>query len=251
MRILLALTIALVSCSVAFAEDFHIEFTASYWPLHPSGNVLTRSTLVDLRSDLGIQDRKNQAMFKVVVKPGMKHRINFEVAPYRLKGQNDISRTFQFGGRTYSVRDRISSEANINYIFGAYQYDFVSNDQGHVGVVTGVAYFDAMASATSQTAGSTGNEQRKIPLPIVGGEFRVFPVPGKDILNINGEAKGMSFGSYGRYFQANVNAGVAVARFVRLQAGFNLVDADVHQKDRTQGFKLRFAGPIFSVQLHD
>src|SRR5437870_361016 len=116
MRIPVACLIVLVASAAAFAEDFHIEFTGSYWRLNPSGNVQTTSTRVDLRSDLGIQDRKNQGLFKVVVKPGQKHRINFEVIPYRFKGQNNVSRTFQLGGVSYPFQDRITSEAKMNYI---------------------------------------------------------------------------------------------------------------------------------------
>jgi hypothetical protein len=85
---------------------------------------------------------------------------------------------------------------------------------------------------------------------LIGGEFRYFIIPGKPLLNLNGEVKGMSLGSYGKYVQGDLNAGVVVIRFVRLQAGLNVVDADVHNT-AGRGFKLRFAGPIFSVQVHD
>ena len=252
MRILVVSFIVL-ACSAASApaEDFHVEFTGSYWRLKPSGNVQTSSTRVDLRSDLGIQEHRNQTAFKVVVKPGHKHRINFEVIPYRFKGQNNVSRVFQLGGISYPVQDRITSEAGVNYLFGSYPHDFVDKQEGHAGVIGGLAYFDAKASATSQTLGSTGREERKLPLPLIGGEFRAFLIPGKQVFNVNGEVKGMSLGSFGRYIHATGNAGVAAGRNVRLQAGFNFVDADVHNQDRTKGFKLHFNGPIFSVQLDD
>jgi hypothetical protein len=251
MRVTVLVALVFVSPLSAFADDFHIEFTASYWPLSPSGTIRTSSTPVDLRSDLGIDGRKNQGMFRVVLKPGSKHRINFEVIPYRLSGANVINRTFELGGRTYPVQERISSEANVDYVFGGYQYDVVNNARGHAGLELGVAYFGATASVVGETSGLTSSEERKVPLPLAGGEFRVFPAPTANIVNINGEVKGMSFGSYGYYIQANIAAGIAVVRFLRLQAGFNWVEADVHKDDRSEGFKLRFAGPIFSLQLHN
>jgi hypothetical protein len=248
---LVGLAVLLFSSTPASGEDFHVEFTAGYWPLSPSGSILTRVTRVDLRTDLGIEGRKSHPEFKVVFKPGSKHRINFELVPYRFEGTNTINRSFELGGRTYPVQDRITSEAGVDYLFGGYQYDPVNNDRGHFGIGAGVAYFAASAEVTSQTLGVTGIEERKLPLPLVGGEFRVFPVPASNIWNINGEAKGMSLGSYGRYFHASIHTGFAVAPVLRLQAGFNFIDADLHQRDRTQGFKVRFGGPIFSVQLHD
>jgi hypothetical protein len=251
MRYLHATFAVLVCCATGFAEDFHVEFTGSYWALDPSGYIQTRLTRVDLRSDLGISGTTGEAFLKAVVKPGARHRINFEVIPYRLSGENVINRTIEFGGRTYPVQDTITSETNIDYVFGGYQFDIINNRSGHLGIGGGVAYFDGQASATSVSAGVTASERRQAPLPMVGGEFRVFVIPDKDIVNINGEAKGLPLGTYGSYFQATGNAGVALARFVRVQAGFAYVHGDVHNSRQTDGFKLRFAGPVFSVQLHD
>jgi hypothetical protein len=36
------------------SEDWRVEMKAGYWPLMPSGGVLTRSTTVDLKRDLGV-----------------------------------------------------------------------------------------------------------------------------------------------------------------------------------------------------
>lgn len=233
-------------------EDFRVELTGTYWPLSTTGDIQTGTgaTRVDLRSDLGVQKRKGIPQFGVVLKPGRKHRILFETSPYRLKGSSTITRSFEFGGQIFQVQDQIDSKLKIDYLFGGYQFDFVSLSRGHAGVRAGIAYFDAEASATSQSLGS-GTEEAKVPLPIVGGEFRAFPIPGNDVFNINGEVKGISLGSYGHYVHANFNGGFRIVRHVRLQVGFNIVDMDVHEKDRSQGFTLRFTGPVFSVQLHD
>jgi hypothetical protein len=254
MRAALTAALAIVcSCwnpaaAIAQGEKYGYEFTASYWPLSPSGNVLSHGTSTDFRSDLGIKDR-GHPMFKAVVKTAERHGFTFEFVPYRFKGENTLNRSFRFSGKNYPVQDTIHSEASVNYIFGGYQYDLVSRERGYVELITGVAYFGASVRVESQQVGS-GSEQRKVPLPIIGGRFRIFPLHG-NTFNINGEVKGMSYGPFGRYIHPSVNAGLAVAPHLRLQAGFNLVDADAHTTDGSKGFKLRFAGPIFSVQLHD
>ena len=251
--ILIAALVIVCSCwnptpAAAQGEKWGYEFTASFWPLSPSGNVLTHGTTTDFRSDLGFKSR-GHPMFKAVVKTAERHGFTFEFVPYRLDADNTLTRSFRFNGQTYPAQDTIHSEASVNYIFGAYQYDLVKAERGYVELIAGVAYFDASVRAVSQTAGSA-TEQRNVPLPIVGGRFRIFPFRG-DTFNIDGEVKGMSYGSFGRYINPTVNAALAVSSHVRLQAGFNLVDADAHDTDRAKGFKLRFAGPIFSVQVHD
>ncbi len=234
--------------ATAQGEKIGYEFTAGIWPLGSSGSVLSHGTTTDLRSDLGIKGQPHP-MFSAVVKTAERHGFTFEFVPYRLDGENSLNRTFRFSGRDYPVQDKVHSEASLNYIFGGYQYDVVKAQRGYLELVAGVAYFGASVRVESQQVG-TGTEQRRMPLPMIGGKFRIFPFGG-DTFNIDGEVKGMSFGSYGRYIQPSVNAALAIAPHVRVQAGFNLVDADGHNSEDTKGFKVRFAGPIFSVQVHD
>jgi len=234
--------------ATAQGEKYGYEITASFWPLSPSGNVLSHGTTTDFRSDLGIKGRAHP-MFKGVVQITEKHGFTVEFVPYRLDGKNTLTHNVHFNGRTYLAQDTIHSEASVNYIFGGYQYGLVRKQRGGVELVAGVAYFGASVRAESQLAG-IASEQRRLPLPIAGARFRIFPFRG-DAFNINGEVKGMSYGSFGRYINPSVNAAVAVSPHVRLQSGFDLVDADAHATDGSKGFKLRFAGPVFSVQVHD
>ena len=184
-----------------------------------------------------------------MIKFAEKHALTVEFVPYRLDGKNTVTHDVHFSGRTYPAQDTINSEASVNYVFGGYQYELVGKQRGQVELVAGVAYFGASIRAESQLAG-TASEQRRVPLPVAGGRFRIFPFGG-ETFNINGEVKGMSYGSFGRYINPSVNAALAVSPHVRLHGGFNLVDADAHATDGTKGFKLRFAGPVFSVQVHD
>jgi hypothetical protein len=34
-----------------------------------------------------------------------------------------------------------------------------------------------------------------------------------------------------------------------IEAGYRVVDADIHRKDQTRGFTPRFTGPLFSIQF--
>src|SRR5215472_3305404 len=149
-----AILLLLVCSSVVLAEDFHFEITANYWPLNPTGNVRTPSNQVDLNSDLGIQGRKSEALLQVAVKPARKHRLNFELAPYRFTGKNTVTRTFTLGGVQFPAASEpsIQTQFDINYFFGGYQYEIVSNSRGHIGAGAGIAYFDAKATAIAPFA---------------------------------------------------------------------------------------------------
>jgi len=239
-------------CSVAAAadrdhEDFHVEFTAGAWLLNTTGTIQSGITPVDLESDLGIRDRAH-FYGSVTLKPTRKNRLLVEGIPYRLDGDNTVSRQFVFGGRTYVFSDRVTSHADMDYVYGGYQRDLVSRDQGHFGLSLGVAYVDATGTVQSRNFGFTGVEHQRFPFPLVGAEFRVWAAR---VFNINGGAKGMSLGSYGHYVHGGINAGISLGRHVTLQAGYMVVDADVHEKAETRGIAPRMGGPVFSLQFRD
>src|SRR5262245_11250211 len=116
-------------------EDFRVEGTIGPMWISPAGNILSNGTRVDLRSDLGFASNQAALLVRAVFKPTRKNRLLFETIPYRLDGSQSLTRNFTFGGVTYSFSDRITSEARINYLFGGYQYDVLSGDNGHVGIL--------------------------------------------------------------------------------------------------------------------
>ena len=71
----------------------------------------------------------------------------------------------------------------------------------------------------------------------------------RNLVELDGELKGMPLGSYGHYLQFAIHGGVNAGRHVTVQAGYMLTDADVHRQDQTRGFMPRFQGPSFGIQL--
>jgi len=245
----------LLSTATAYAQDndreaFTVEGTASAWFLHPSGDVISNGNQIDFRSDLGISSRHTSPFIRAILKPRRKDRIVFETIPYRLEGNAQLTKSFTFNGVTYTIQDRVASEANVNYFFGAYQRDLVSGNLGHAGLQAGIGYLDGDANVKSQTRGLQGTESAKIPFPQVGGEFRVFPDP-RGHFNVNADVKGFPLGSYGHYFQTVVNVGLTLRRNLTAQAGYAYVNGDIHETNNGDGFKLNFRGPVISIQFRD
>jgi hypothetical protein len=239
----------------AYAQDndreaFTVEGTVSAWFLHPSGDVISNGNRADLRTDLGISSHHTSPYIRAILKPSRKDRVVFETAPYRLDGNQQLTRSFTFNGVTYTIQDRIASEADINYFFGGYQRDLFSGTMGHAGFVTGIGYLDGDANVRSQTRGLQGTESAKIPFPLIGGEFRVFADPGRRF-NVNAELKGLPLGGYGHYAQTVVNIGVLLNPNLTAQVGYAYLNTDIHEKNNGDGFKLNFRGPVISIQFRD
>jgi hypothetical protein len=232
-------------------ENFRLELTASAWLVSPSGAIQSGIIPVDLRRDLELEQSKPHFFGRLVVKPARRHRLTIEGIPYRLNGAANVSRQIVFAGRTYNLQDFVTSRADIDYVAGSYQFDIVSRPQGHFGLLAGVGFVNATGTLTSRNFGFSGTERQSFPFPQVGAEGRAWLLPHRNLLEIDGELKGMSLASYGHYLQFAVHGGVSVGRHLTIQAGYMLANADVHRQDNTRGFNPTFQGPIFGLQVRD
>jgi len=146
------------------------------------------------------------------------------------------------------VQATLRSSADLTYFYGGYQFDIVSQPRGHFGLQAGGAYLDATGAISSATTGISATRAQTIGLPLAGAEFRVWPAR---FFNIGGGVKGMALGGYGHFVQGEISAGVGI-RWINVQAGYQILDADVHDSNDAAGrpgIAPRFRGPIFGVQL--
>ena len=232
------------SADLSDPEDFHVEITGSAWMLHTSGHIQSGGLPVDLRSDLAVEQNVPTFFGKLIVKPARRHRIVVEGTPFDLHGRQTITRSITYRGNTFNVSDTVVSNANLTYVFAGYQYDVISHPSGHLGFQLGGAYLNAAGTLQGLQSGITSTKSQSIGLPLVGAEFRTSPVAAHRLLELNGEVKGMGFGSYGHYLQATANLGVRLGRLT-LEGGYRLVDADVHETSQNpSGVSPQFRGPV-------
>ncbi len=230
-------------------EDFKIELTGSAWLVDSSGTIQANGTPVDIVSDLGAAQQQLTFFGRLVVKPGRKHRIVIEGTPFRITGYNTVDRTITYRGQTFNVNETLRSSADLNYFFAGYQYDILSGSMGHLGVSVGGAYVGTTGNITSVQAGTTASKTETIGLPLAGVEARLFPIPGRKILVVEGDIRGMDVGAYGNYLEASGSGGINIGP-VALLAGYRTVNPDIHASSASNpaGVNVRLKGPVFSAQ---
>lgn len=245
-------------------ENFRVEVTGSAWLVNSGGTiraggsgvipvislspVSTLSPNVDLVTDLGVKQRRPTFYGRLVIKPGRTHRIVIEGTPVRLHGTNVITQTLIYQGQVFMIGQRLESSADLNYFFGGYQYAVVSAPAGHLGFSVGGAYLNATGTIHGLESGLTATKSETVGLPLAGAEGRVFVIPGRKLLEIDGGVRGMAFGGYGHYVEGTVNGGVGVGPLT-FQAGYRAINADLHTSSNSRnGVDVRLRGPIFSLQ---
>lgn len=241
-------SIAWAADAVENPEAFRVELTGSGWLVNSGGSIQASGSPINLVRDLGVYQQQPTFFGKLVFKPGRKHRIVVEGTPFRLQGQNTVDRSVTYRGETFNVSQTLSSNADFNYAFAGYQYDFASGSMGHLGLSAGGAYLNAEGAIHAVQTGITATKSETIGLPLAGVEGRIFPIRGRRILEFDGGVRGMDFGAYGHYLEAGGNAGVTFGP-VTLQAGYRAVRVDfMTTSANPSGVDARLRGPLFSAQ---
>jgi hypothetical protein len=231
-------------------EDFRIEITGSAWIVNSAGHIQANGSPIDLVSDLGAQQQQPTFYGQVVFKPARKHRIVLEGTPFQIQGYNTINRTVYYRGQAFNVSQSVKSSADLTYFFGGYQYDVLTGPMGHLGFSAGAAYLSATGSITAVQTNTVASKSEVIGLPLAGMDFRVFPVPGHRLVEVEGGIRGMGFGDYGHYVEASAHGGVSLGPITVL-AGYRGVNVDLHESTNGgSGMFARLQGPIFSLRWH-
>ena len=228
-------------------ESFRLEVTGAAWLLNTGGSIQASGSPIDLVHDLGAQQGQATFFGKLVVKPGRRHRIVLEGTPFSIKGTNTVQRTVSYHGQNFTVSQTLQSSADLQYFYGGYQYDALSGSLGHLGFSVGAAYLNASGAITAVQIGTTASTTQKLAIPLAGTEFRIFPIRGHRLIEVDGDVKGIALGDYGYYIEGMGQGGVSLGPLTFL-AGYRATNIDLHQTNSAHdGLNARFRGPIFSV----
>jgi hypothetical protein len=241
----------LLFASICFAQDrdpdsSKLEITGSFWPVHTKGTIRAQGTPVDLQSDLGVNQNAATFTGKLNVRLGGRHQINVEGTPFRLEGDMNLARSVTYQGRTFSIADHVTSTADLDYFYAGYQFDLISRPAGHFGLEAGGAWLHATGAITSAATGVTASKSETVGIPLAGLAFRAFPVHRAFDVEINGEVKGMNFGSYGHFVQAAAGVGIGRGHFL-IEGGYRFVNADIHDSSGGNAVSPEFRGPVISL----
>jgi hypothetical protein len=208
---------------------------------------------IEVVKDLGVVQERFSFAGRFVLKPGRKHRFNFEYIPLRMNGVNDLSRSIEYNGRVYGVQDRISTLSKLNFLSAGYQYDLFSRKQGHFGLEFGSAFLNFDGTVRSLRTELSASEKVNIPLPLLGSEGRVFVIPGSKLLNLHGHVRGTSLGRYGNYIDGGGGVGVTIGSLT-VEAGYRRmeIEADNNKSGASSlAARPRFSGLVLGLQFRD
>lgn len=234
-------------------EDFKLEVGAMLWTPTPELNIQTGGLAaigeseVDFVKEFGIED-KRFTEYRIVAKPGRKHKLRFNYIPIEYMEEATLSRTVTFGGRTFTVGLPATGELKWQMWKYGYEWDPVVGDRGFFGIIGELKYNKIFASVSSPL--DTEITEATAPIPTIGiigrgypsknvsvtAEFTGFKVP--DFFSDEFEAKIYDFDIY-----ATINFGRAVG----IQGGYRSLVAEYLVED--DAGTLRMKGLYFGGLL--
>lgn len=228
-------------------EDYRIELSGTFWRMNTNGTIHDNGTPVNLLTDLGAAQHNKIFDGRLTLKFKRKYRFVLEGTPISIHGLNTINTTVTYFGQQYSVSDTLKSSAQIDYIYVGIHRDWFSGRMGRVGSSIGGAYLGLSGNIQAEQSGVNEKNSTPFGLPFIGVDFRLYPIPNKRWLAVEGSARGLPAGGYGHWFEASGGVGGWLGP-IGMQLGYREILIDFHQTGvDPNGINLRFYGPTATV----
>jgi hypothetical protein len=157
----------------AIGERYHVELAGTLWNPTVTGLVSSAQlgkagSDLDFVTDLGFQQTRFKDL-RVVLRPGRKHRFRFQYTPIDYTSEVTLSRDVTFNGQKFSVNLPVNAEFGWKVMRFGYEYDFVYQDRGFVGVLLEGRYTQLAANLASPIDSEVTTARAVLPaLGLVG-----------------------------------------------------------------------------------
>jgi hypothetical protein len=227
-------------------EDYRIELSANLWRMNTNGTLHTDGTPINLLTDLGVNQRQRIYDGRLTFKFKRKLRFVLEGMPISIHGLNTINSTVTYFGQQYSVSDTLRS-SQINYIYAGLHRDWYSGRMGRFGSSIGAAYLGLAGNINAQQSGVDKKGSTPFGLPFAGVDFRLYPIPNRRWIALEGAVRGLPAGAYGHWVEGSGGIGTWVGP-IGIQVGYREMLINFHQTGADpNGLNLRFYGPMATV----
>jgi hypothetical protein len=197
---------------------------------------------VDFVREFGIE---NEWFPEIRFSAGRRHKFRFGYLPVRYEAETVIVRTITFGGQVFTIGAPASTDVDWDIWRFGYEWDFVSNERGFVGVIGELKYNRLDAVVESPALTQPAFTEQKAPIPTVGVIGRGFVHP---MVSITAEFSGLQFNTddfEAKFYDFDVNGAVTFGRSIGVQGGYRHITVDYFIDD--DAGDLRLSGPYIGL----
>ena len=228
-------------------EGYRLELSATLWRLNSNGGINADGSPINFLTDLGVSQRQRIYDGRLTWKFKRKLRFVIEGTPISIHGLSTTSHTVTYFDQQYSFNETLKSAAEISYIYAGLHRDFYNGRFGRFGTSIGAAYLGLSGNIDAQQSGIDKRGHTPFGLPFGGIDFRLYPIPNRRWIALEGALRGLPAGAYGHWVEATGGVGTFVGP-VGFQLGYREILIDFHETGRNpNGLDVRFSGPMATV----
>lgn len=142
----------------------------------PGGETL-QGTLINLESDLGLEDERTLRRYALQWRPFARHEVSAMVFSAPREGLQQIDREITFRDQVYPVSALVESQFDLDYASATYTYWARRTDRDGFGISLGVANIalDASVTATNPIGSVTITQtaETEAPIALLGAQGRL------------------------------------------------------------------------------
>jgi hypothetical protein len=226
----------------AVGEQYHVEGVLNLWNPDLQATIESESLgiigdKIDIKTDLGYIDKQIRE-FRIVLRPGKKHKFRIAYTPVDYSGDVVLSRDIVFNGIKFTVGLPIQTEFKWNTWRLGYEYDFVYTDRWYVGFIGEARITDAELMLQSPVDDEF--TRARGPIPAIGGVVRVYP---ERHTSVTAEFTGFKLPEINNYkgdfFDFDIYGTYSFTKYVGVQGGYRTLDASYLAKHDNGELKLK------------
>lgn len=232
-------------------DRYRVEVSGTLWNPTVAGLVSSEQfgiigDTIDFQSDLGYKQTKF-GDFRMVLRPSRKSKFRIQYTPIAYTASADFQRDIVFNGIKFPVSLPVRSTFEWKVLRIGYEYDFVANDRGFVGMLIEGRYTKFKTELTSAIAEEY--TVAKVPLPAIGAVGRVYIIPE---IAVNFEVSAFKFPEVdpdyrANYFDWDIHGTFNFNDYVGVQVGWRRMTSYIFIENDTGDIK--FQGMWFGAAV--
>jgi hypothetical protein len=229
-------------------EQYVLRVEYLWWSPQPQGELQKglgefEGTLLDIETDLGVQSGKANRLHGAI-RLGPSWKLVGGWSPLDFKGDTAAPQPFVYGTLVARVGDRILTSLKGNYLSAALEWDFAVTEQGFLGALVGVKYFDVDTVMVNANTSERVAEGEKLPIPVLGLAGRVYF---QEWFSLEGELSGITAGSRGHLWEWLVALRVHFTDRLAATGGYQKLS--IEGRDDRDFFTLSLGTWTFGVEI--
>ena len=198
------------------------------WLPKIEGDMSTNGDTIDFSDDIGLDDSEVTIMPQVQFSLGP---VGVRISAFFLEftGDETVTASFEFGGSTFIVSERIQSRVEINNYRAVSLFKVAGTGFLTLSIQSGISFFQIEGSIEGETTGSA-REKLNVPIPVAGllvqakfGRF-VFEV---DVVGLSLDISGTSV----TLLDIQASVGVTFFKILGVRAGYKRLTFDGDSDD--------------------